>query len=629
MLIDYRALNNISLPIEFYFPTIKEAFMKIKGNKFFTKFDLEKGFYQLEIEENHKHKTAFTCPFGKFQFNRVPFGLKNAPKFFNAIIARILYDFENVIVFIDDILIFDKDLQSHLNSLEKIIILLAEHNVVINHDKSEIMVNKIHYLGYEISSDSYKPDLSRLKDFSTWQTPRTRTQLQKLLGTIIWYAEFIPNLHTKTDHLYDKLKNNNTKIIITDDEMTPVHEIYNQIKYNSLNFLPGANNDFFIFTDASDNGMGAVLTQKGGVIAFHSKKFSEVERRYSTTEKEAYSIFIAISKWVDMIGGSKIIIHTDNRNNLNKNIDITKRCDRWKSIYAHLNIEYKFIEGAKNLVADDLSRRKFNLISTDDNIDPAFTHFLTQFHIIHGHPGMTKTIQTLLLSMELNPQQKKYICDIIKKCIFCQTNKRNKFKYAKIQGGIKTQRPLLDISTDVFGPIQLLNYKSDFEGDTAYIITFTDRCTNYTKIYFTQSITSQDIIYAFESCWLKNFNLPQTLLTDNASYYISDQFTEYLSNMGILHLRSSIYNPTGNSLSERINSDIVVILKIYKGWSLNLFTLVIENRINNTYNSFLRSTPTKIITEGLEKIFELKDNSISKNALRSIIFTIKVMKFLL
>ena len=175
---------------------------------------------------------------------------------------------------------------------------------------------------------------------------------------------------------------------------------------------------------------------------------------------------------------------------------------------------------------------------------------------------------------------------------------------------------MLDISTDVFGPIQLLNYKSDFEGDTAYIITFTDRCTNYTKIYFTQSITSQDIIYAFESCWLKNFNLPQTLLTDNASYYISDQFTEYLSNMGILHLRSSIYNPTGNSLSERINSDIVVILKIYKGWSLNLFTLVIENRINNTYNSFLRSTPTKIITEGLEKIFELKDNSISTNALR-------------
>ena len=75
--------------------------MKIKGNKFFTKFDLEKGFYQLEIDENDRHKTAFTCPFGKFQFNRVPFGLKNAPKFFNAIIARILYDFENVIVFID------------------------------------------------------------------------------------------------------------------------------------------------------------------------------------------------------------------------------------------------------------------------------------------------------------------------------------------------------------------------------------------------------------------------------------------------------------------------------------------------------------------------------------------------
>ena len=83
-----------------------------------------------------------------------------------------------------------------------------------------------------------------------------------------------------------------------------------------------------------------------------------------------------------------------------------------------------------------------------------------------------------------------------------------------------------------------------------------------------------------------------------------------------MHLKGSIYNPTGNSLSERINYDIVVILKIYKGWSLNLLTLVIENRINNTYNSFLRSTPTKIITKGLEKIFELRDNSISTNVLR-------------
>ena len=109
--------------------------MKIKGSKFFTKFDLEKGFYQLEIAEQDKWKTAFSTPFGKFEFNRIPFGLTNAQKFFNAVITRILQSVPNAIVFIDDILVYDKDESSHLRSIKKVLSLLQESNVILNLEK--------------------------------------------------------------------------------------------------------------------------------------------------------------------------------------------------------------------------------------------------------------------------------------------------------------------------------------------------------------------------------------------------------------------------------------------------------------------------------------------------------------
>ena len=100
---DFRKLNSISVPLEYYFPRIDEVFLKLKGRKFFSKIDLEKGFYQLEIAEEDRHKTAFTTPFGKFQFNRAPFGLMNTPKFFNAMISEFLYNMDNVTVFIGNI----------------------------------------------------------------------------------------------------------------------------------------------------------------------------------------------------------------------------------------------------------------------------------------------------------------------------------------------------------------------------------------------------------------------------------------------------------------------------------------------------------------------------------------------
>lgn len=316
LLIDFREPNKLSSTFEYYFPTIKDAFVKLKGNKIFSKIDLQKGFYQIEIAEKNKHKTALTTPFGKYEFNRLPFGLKNAPKFFNNVISKILKDFDNVIVFIDDILVASQNETEHLEVLEKIFKILAENNVIINFSKSEFLTSEVKYLGYFIDKDTYRPDLTRIENFAEWNRPTTRKQLRRLIGKMTWYTEFIPNLASKIAHLNDYLKGKNSKIQLLDQDMAIVSEIYNKLVKIARNFLPNPNEAFEIHVDESDRGSGAVSTQNRNPISYYSKKFNETESRYTTTEKGAYAAFLAIYKWNGIIGGSKITIFTDSKNNL-------------------------------------------------------------------------------------------------------------------------------------------------------------------------------------------------------------------------------------------------------------------------------------------------------------------------
>ncbi|KAG0433574.1 Retrovirus-related Pol polyprotein from transposon opus [Dictyocoela muelleri] len=118
---------------------------------------------------------------GKFEFKRVPFGLLNAPKFFHSIISEILFNIPNVSVFIDDIIIYTDTTDNHLEILKIVLERLSKYNAIINLEKSVFMKEKIKYLGFEITKGGYKPDMSKMENFTKWKKPDTKRQLQKLL----------------------------------------------------------------------------------------------------------------------------------------------------------------------------------------------------------------------------------------------------------------------------------------------------------------------------------------------------------------------------------------------------------------------------------------------------------------
>jgi hypothetical protein len=147
----------------------------------------------------------------------------------------------------------------------------------------------------------------------------------------------------------------------------------------------------------------------------------------------------------------------------------------------------------------------------------------------------------------------------------------------------------------VYGPFSNKEYNNKDEDEQIYAFTFTDRCSRLTQIKFIKKITAKSFIKAYETVWVSQYGHPNSLLTDNGKCYTSKTTKKYLENHGVYHIKTSTYNPTGNSNSERINAHISIVLRIYKGFDLKKIKQIIENRINNVFHSSINDTPKSIV----------------------------------
>ncbi|KRH92115.1 transposable element, partial [Pseudoloma neurophilia] len=293
------------------------------------------------------------------------------------------------------------------------------------------------------------------------------------------------------------------------------------------------------------------------------------------------------------------------KNNLSKNGNLSKRIERWKALLSDYDIEYRFIDGSLNVIADGLSRFEDTEEFTNQILPDVYSSVedMRCFHSFHGHPGIVKTINTLKLSQNLSSNQRKNAITAIKNCDHCQRNKKHVFGYGYLKGNVISEIPFQDVSSDIFGPFDASIFEGEKNSEKMYAISFTDRCTTFTKIVFTTDTSASSIIEAFEKIWLTECPLPKTFLSDNGSNYTSNKLKDYLSSKKIQQKFTSVYNPTGNSISERINANLIICLKIYRGWSLDLVKEAIENRCNHLYNKRLKTTPDKIrISKNYEKI---------------------------
>jgi hypothetical protein len=372
MVIDYRKLNSITIPDRYPIPEINEVLANLGENQWFTILDLKSGFHQIQLKESDIEKTAFSVNNGKYEFTRLPFGLRNAPSIFQRALDDILREHigTQCYIYIDDIIIFGKNETEHFQNLEQIFRTLETANMKVQLDKCEFFKTEVEFLGFIVSRDGIKTNRKKIEAIADMPLPKTLKDLRSFLGLSGYYRRFIydyaklakplTSLLRGEDGRVSKSISKNKIINLTQDAIEAFEKIKNSlISKEVILSHPNFEESFELTTDASDYAIGAVLSQNDRPITFLSRTLNKTEESYATNEKEMLAIIWALNTLRNFLYGSrKVLIFTDHQpltfalSNKNTN----SKMKRWKAILEEYNYELKYKPGKANIVADSLSR---------------------------------------------------------------------------------------------------------------------------------------------------------------------------------------------------------------------------------------------------------------------------------
>ena len=211
MCVDYRQLNRVTIPDAEPMPNQEDLFIKLSQAKIFSKLDLSRGYFQIGLEENSKHLKAFISPYGLYQYNFLSFGLVKATETFNRMMRKLLQGRNDVISYLDDVLIFHDTWTEHIQGIKSILQLLRQNGLTAKPSKCEIGMEKIKFLGHVISKGQVRPVLDTTKKILELKQPKTKKELRGLIGLCNYYRKFIPNFATIMELITALTKGGNQK----------------------------------------------------------------------------------------------------------------------------------------------------------------------------------------------------------------------------------------------------------------------------------------------------------------------------------------------------------------------------------------------------------------------------------
>ena len=304
MVIDYRALNKLTIKNRYPLPRIDDLFDQLAGSRVFSSLDLAQGYHQIQILEEDVPKTAFRVPFGHYQFKVLSFGLTNAPATFQGVMNRIFQQHlgKFVLVYLDDILVFSKTQEEHLEHLRKVFEILRENKLFAKLTKCRFAKSELEYLGHVVGKDGIKVDPRKIETVTTWARPNDVSQLRSFLGLSNYFRRFIQGYSTLVAPL-THLTRKDVKYIWTEQCQESFEGVKYALTHAPVLSLPIFGERFEVICDASLLGIGVVLLHIGRPIVFESHKLTPPKRNYYTCEHELTSIVHALRTWCYYLEG--------------------------------------------------------------------------------------------------------------------------------------------------------------------------------------------------------------------------------------------------------------------------------------------------------------------------------------
>ena len=398
MCVDYRAVNKQTEKNRYALPRIDDLLDQLHGSTVFTSLDLAQGYHQIRITPEDVPKTAFRTPIGHFQYRVLPFGLTNAPATFQAVMNDIFRPYlgKFVLIYLDDILIYSKTPEEHVEHLRTVLRVLRKHQFYAKKKKCTFMEKELLYLGHIISADGIRPDPAKVAAVQEWKVPTDLHQLRSFLGFGNFFRKFIQG--------YSKMVTPLTRLTRSSVKWSwaaECQEAFEGVKYALTHAPTLALADptlpYELVADASGECLGAILLQKGRPIAFESRRMTPAERNYFTTEQECLAVIHALQMWRCYVEGNVgLTVVTDHKPNtyLATQPRLSRRQARWSEFLQPYRFEWSYRPGRMNS-ADPLSRHRREVLvltraqasaTEKQRVTDVGAHISVHTPIENGHP---------------------------------------------------------------------------------------------------------------------------------------------------------------------------------------------------------------------------------------------------
>ena len=364
--VDYRTLNSVTRKDAFPLPRIQDIFDSLVGTTVFSSIDLRSGYFQIPVAPESVPFTAFVTPTGLYEFLRMPFGVTNAPGFFQRAMHSVLGPLLGrcALVYLDDIVIYSRSPEEHVNDVRAVLQALRDHGLTVKESKCTFSEPSIDLLGYVVSGAGISPDPGKTSALRDMPAPTNVREVQRFLGMAGYYRQLIPMFSHHAAPLIH-LTRKHSRFLWNEECQAAFDLLRSALTGDAVMAHPQVGVPYKLYTDASKYAVGAILTQldKDGLerpIQYVSKTLNQVQQRWSAIEREAFAVVHALKALRPYLYGADFEIYTDHKplKALFLGEVQNTKIQRWNSLIAEYGAPIHYTKGSSNIRADMLSRIK-------------------------------------------------------------------------------------------------------------------------------------------------------------------------------------------------------------------------------------------------------------------------------